>query len=431
MKKKIQFNGEAKRAIDLALSSFNNLFITGKAGTGKSTLLEHIVERLEDVVVLAPTGIAAINVGGETIHSFFRLKPGHELDEAIHLKLNKNRLDKYRSLKTILIDEISMLRADILDAIDVFLKRARNSNEYFGGVRVIFFGDLYQLPPVVSNDGAEAFYSKYESPWFFSAKIFESPDLFTESISIEKIELDKIYRQSEANFISILNGIRNNNISTKQLSELNSLVDLHFEEDKNKWINLVTTNYQALSINESKLSEIKSEEIEFNSLISGKIGNIRPNDDIVKVKKGAQVMFIVNDPEKRWVNGSIGEIVEIEESGEEGSNTLYVLLENGKTVEVNMHTWPIAKYHFVNGKFTREEIGSYTQIPLKLAWAITIHKSQGKSFKNVIIDLGRGSFAHGQCYVALSRCISMKSLVLRQAITRDDIIIDKYVEQFH
>lgn len=431
-----QFSDEAKRAIDLIQQKDKNVFITGKAGTGKSTLLEYI--RMipgHKMIVLAPTGIAAIHVKGETIHSFFKLKPGYELEEAKNMRMDSKRAKAYQAIQTILIDEISMVRADILDAIHVFLQRARKSDLAFGGVQMIFFGDLFQLPPVVTKEDKEAFYKNYTSPYFFSANVFRPQNLFTEAFQMEKVELTKIYRQKDEKFIHILNAIRENTASQEDLDFLNQRSNPYYTAPKHlSCIHLMATNAKANSMNYDKLSEIANAPISFKANKNGKIGNLQPNDATITVKVAAQVMFINNDFKKRWVNGTIGKVVSHkkvfdEEIGKQ-VDALEVLLENDKTVEVRPHTWELSKYSFKEGKFMREQIGHFTQIPLKLAWAITIHKSQGKTFDNVVIDLGWGSFAHGQTYVALSRCTSLEGLVLKQDLRKSDIIVDEAVRNF-
>ncbi|MCP4520710.1 MAG: AAA family ATPase [Cytophagales bacterium] len=434
MTKDIQFSGEAKKALELISETDKNIFITGRAGTGKSTLLEHIIRTMGiDMVVLAPTGIAAINVKGETIHSFFRLKPGYELEEALHLAIGREKAERYKQLKTILIDEISMVRADLLDAIDVFLQKARKNFEPFGGVRMIFLGDLYQLPPVLTNDQKEQFFEEYTSPYFFSAKVFHQKDLFTPVFQLEKIELTKIYRQTDQRFINFLNKIRNKTITVEELGRLNKLVKPNFMAGGEKnWIYLVATNSQAKEINEHKLEEIKKPLLSFEASKSGDVSNLQPNDHEIIVKEGAQVMFLNNDMERRWVNGTLGTITSHYVETVEGVERegLVVSLENGREVVVFPYTWELSKYEYKKGEFVREEIGTFTQMPLKLAWAITIHKSQGKTFNNVVIDLGRGSFAHGQSYVALSRCTSSEGLVLRTPIRPSDVIVDGVIQQF-
>jgi ATP-dependent exoDNAse (exonuclease V) alpha subunit len=432
----LNFSTEAQKVIDLYIDTKENIFVTGKAGTGKSTLLHHLRKITKKTpVVVAPTGVAAINVKGQTIHSFFKLKPGFELDEAKNMSLKRLNMALYTKLETVFIDEISMVRADLLDAIDVFLRRVRGKKEPFGGVRMIFFGDLFQLPPVMTDNDRYRFENVYESPFFFSAKVFNPTNLFIDSFQLKTIQLETIYRQKENDFVDVLNAIRENKVTQKQLDFLNEKVDPNAVSTKeNKMIHLVTTNRRANMINTVKLDQIKSEDIEFKAHKRGEVEKLQPNDDIVTVKIGAQVMFINNDQDGKWVNGSIGEIIEHfkdtdPESGEY-IDGLRVKLDTGKTVFVTPYTWDISRYNFKANKFVREEIGSFTQIPLKLAWAITIHKSQGKTFNHVAIDLERGSFAHGQTYVALSRCTSMEGLILKRPIQKSDIILDPKVLEF-
>jgi len=433
----VKFSAEAKKAIDLILNSRQNVFVTGKAGTGKSTLLEHVrLIAQNKLIVLAPTGISAVNVNGETIHSFFTLKPGFEKEEAAHMTLNKNKERKLKSIKTIAIDEISMVRADLLDAVDILLRRARGNNSPFGGVQMAFFGDLYQLPPVVTSVDRAKYFSKYKSPYFFESGVFNGQqDLFSK-FKLNIIELKKIYRQKDLDFIELLNAVRDNTINEEQLAELNKRVQPDFiPKDEDKYIHLMTTNASASAINMNKLKELPGEEKIFVATKTGNVArNLYPNDEAVVLKVGSQVMFICNDSERRWVNGTIGKIVEIKEYLDEDSGQLerVVVVEktNGNIVEVKNYNWEISRYVYLHGRFERENLGIYRQIPLKLAWAITIHKSQGKTFNKVIIDLGQGSFAHGQTYVALSRCSSFEGLVLRKPITSRSIIMDQRVKNF-
>jgi len=436
--KEIQFSDEAKQAIDLIQNSSANVFVTGKAGTGKSTLLEYVRNNANSkTIVLAPTGVAAINIDGETIHSFFGLKPGFELDEAKESRIHEKKAKKYKSIHTIMIDEISMVRADLLDAVDVFLRRVRGNSSPFGGVQMVFFGDLYQLPPVMTRNDRDQFYSQYKSPYFFNANVFNGAlDLFSDFFEMRTVELNHVYRQTNTDFINLLNSVRNNTLANCDLEVLNSCCDPHFvPQDSDNYIHLVTTNADAARINTVKLANLADTEHIFTSSSSGKITrSLYPNDEEITLKVGAQVMFIYNDPERKWVNGTIGKIVGIKEEYDEELDIIkrIVLVErnDGKIVEVEPYTWEISKYVFESGVFTRKQIGSFTQIPLKLAWAITIHKSQGKTFEKVIIDLGRGSFAHGQSYVALSRCTSMEGLVLRRPFRYSDIILDRHIEEF-
>ncbi len=436
MHTELTFSAEAEEVIDLIKHTDKNIFLTGKAGTGKTTLISYIrgLNGFNPVVV-APTGIAAININGDTIHSFFRLKPGYELDEAMNIGISSVNRDRFKALHTIIIDEISMVRADILDAIDILLRRSRGNDKWFGGVRMIFVGDMFQLPPVITEDEREFYSTKYMSPYFFSANLFRKPDLFTEPFSMHTVELKEIYRQTDKEFIEILNAVRDNTISGDQLNRLNSNIQFNSNrEESAKTIYLTATNSQATSLNRHYLNRITQPETIFTSVKQGDIGSLEPNDNRVIVKPGAQVMFINNDSKKRWVNGTIGTVISIEQElcpeTDIIEEIVIVELESGKKVKVKQFTWEISKYVMVKGVFKRENIGYFTQIPLKLAWAITIHKSQGKTFNNIVVDMGSGGFAHGQAYVALSRCRSMNGLQLKRSIKESDIIVDSIISDF-
>lgn len=429
----ISFSEDALEIIHLIQNTKENLFITGKAGTGKSTLLEYVSKLDPSTIVTAPTGIAAINVKGETIHSFFKLKPGYELDEAKHMRITDRMKTRFGKLHTVIIDEISMVRADIFDAIGVLLQRVRNNTMPFGGVRMILFGDLFQLPPVLQNDQKEEYLSQYKTPYFFSAQAFIQKDLFYAPFTLRLCELTTIYRQKDPNFTSILNKIRTNTIDKSSLATLNEQVKNTMPDD-DYLIKLVSTNAIANKINAESLRAIEAPEVKFTANYSGNIDNLKPNEKEVLLKKGAQVMFLNNDSKKRWFNGTIGKVLDIGEAFDEESNETYkyvqVELEDGKKVKTSSFKWEISKYKFDKGSLVREEIGTFTQIPLKLAWAITIHKSQGKTFNKVKIDLGRGSFAHGQTYVALSRCRSLENIILAKPIRMSDIIVDEEVVEY-
>ncbi len=434
----IKFSTQAKKTIDIILNTEQNVFVTGKAGTGKSTLLDHIRTIAErKIVLLAPTGISAVNINGETIHSFFTLKPGFEKDEAMHMVLDKGKQNKFRRIKTIAIDEISMVRADLLDAVDIVLRRSRKINKPFGGVQMIFFGDLYQLPPVITSSDREKFFSEYKSPYFFDAEVFNNQDYgFIDNFKIIYIELEKIYRQSNLQFIKLLNAIRDNSINSEQIEELNKRCQPDFKpNDSEKYIYLMTTNKAANEINEKKLRQLSGKEKGFTAEKTGIVSkSLYPNDEKLFFRVGAQIMFICNDSERRWVNGTIGKIIDISEDIDEETKLIKTKIKvektDGEVVEVKKHLWEISKYVFENGEFVRKKLGSFEQLPIKLAWAITIHKGQGKTFEKVIIDLSSGSFAHGQTYVALSRCSSFEGLVLKRPLRKSDIIMDRHVHNF-
>ncbi len=429
---KIKLSKKAQHALDLVRNTKKNLFITGKAGTGKSTLLQFMRKSSGDkIIVVAPTGISAINVDGDTIHSFFGLKPGFEKQEAKKMRFDDYKEKKFKRIKKIAIDEISMVRADLLDAIDIVLRRARKSSEPFGGVQMIFFGDLYQLPPVVTSADRKVFFEEYASPYFFDAQLFAGQgSFFGSGFELEVIELDNIYRQQDNEFIDILNAVRDKSVTNYHLSMLNTRYEPEFTpNDDDTYIYLMTTNAGAAVINKARLNNLDTTQITSNALVKGKLAkNLYPNDTEITICVGAQIMFICNDSERRWVNGTIGTVIDIER--DDTGYTISVEKDDGQVVEVGRHTWEISKYVMTGGQFEREKIGSYTQLPMKLAWAITIHKSQGKTFDKVIIDLGRGSFAHGQTYVALSRCTSLEGIVLKKRMTRSSIIMDSRVQKF-
>ncbi len=435
----MKFSEQAQNVIDIIENTNSTIFVTGKAGTGKSTLLDHIrLISKKKIIVLAPTGISAVNVRGETIHSFFTLKPGFELDEAKSMTISERKKIKFRNIKTLAIDEISMVRADLLDAVDMLLRRARQNKEPFGGVQIIFFGDLYQLPPVVTQTDKDKFFSEYESPYFFDANVFgmlSQRNLFSNS-GLCVIELIKMYRQKDQDFIDVLNAVRNDMVSNSHMQLLNSRFIPDFEpKQEDNYVHLVTTNAMASTINKAKMAELEASEISFVASMTGDIAkNLYPNSEEIGLCVGAQVMFIYNDPERRWVNGTIGTVTDIKTFiGENGKNDRCVVdveKTDGVVVEVEKYTWEISKYVFKEGTFERETIGSFTQMPIKLAWAMTIHKSQGKTFEKVVVDLGRGTFVHGQTYVALSRCTTLGGLVLKKRFYRSSIIMDSRVRNF-
>ena len=396
-----------------------SIFITGKAGTGKSTLLRYFrATTKKNVVVIAPTGVAAVNIGGQTIHSFFRFPPRFIQKDDIR------RLKKYRKLigqlDSLILDEVSMVRADLMDGIDYALRINRDKMDLpFGGVQVILFGDLFQLPPVVDNELAKTFERRYGSPYFFSSGIIQK-------VPLESIELSKIFRQSEPDFIALLNKIRNNRYGEPDLEKLNKRVIAEGDSSKNEAIILTTTNERARQTNEAKLNTLPGPTFEYHAHVTGKFDEPSyPNDYTITLRKGAQVMLIRNDANKRWVNGTIGHV----EAVSKESITLSI---DGRIHNVPRTTWEKIKYEYdeVSGKIVPEGVGAFEQYPIKLAWAITIHKSQGKTFDDVIVDLGDGAFTHGQVYVALSRCASFSGLKLRTPVIASDVIFDKRILEF-
>ena len=421
-------NSHFKLAFDALEYTNECIFITGKAGTGKSTLLKHFVANTKkNCIVLAPTGIAAINVGGVTIHSFFRLpfRPIVQDDEEIHrFPRNSEKFKIIQKTDAFIIDEVSMLRADIIDAIDQTLRvNSGYPDKPFGGKQLIFFGDLFQLEPVVQNNEVERylFNEYYNSHYFFDARVFREQYMHC-------IELRKIYRQTDPDFIRILDAIRLNKADDVELNQLNKRVDKYFEpSNTDTYVTLSTRNNVASGINEFELMKLKGTEYLYKGIIEGEFNTkLLPTDGTLVLKEGAQVIFIKNHTGGKWVNGTIGKVHALKEE------QLMIQLPNGEIEEVGLEIWENKKYSWdaVNRRVKSDVIGTFKQYPVKLAWAITIHKSQGLTFDKLILELSGGTFAHGQLYVALSRCRSLEGLVLREPIKQKDIIIDERVVNY-
>lgn len=424
----IEINPKFKEALQLLEHSNQNLFITGRAGTGKSTLLEYFRgQTSKNLAVLAPTGVAAINVRGQTIHSFFGFKPDITIEKAraVHVRAEKKEL--YKKLDVLIIDEISMVRADLLDCVDAFLRQyGKQRRKPFGGIRMVLLGDLYQLPPVVTREENELFQSQYQSPYFFDARSMEG-------FPLTIIELTTIYRQSDPDFISLLNAVRSGIIDEDQLEKLNSRHEPFFVPPVNQfYLRLTTTNAKAELINQREIEQSEGKIDVFEGITTGQFdGRALPAPAGLQLKVGAQVMLVSNDRARRWINGTMGIIEKISESA--GFNKIiYVRLDSGEIVDVTPYTWEM--FRFVlredSGKVDSQSVGSYTQYPLILAWAVTIHKAQGKTFDRVIVDFDRGTFAHGQAYVALSRVTSLSGLVLTQPLLARHLILDRRVVGF-
>ncbi len=418
----IEINDDFKKALQL-IGADKNVFVTGRAGTGKSTLLDYFRSATgKEIAVLAPTGVAAVNINGQTIHSFFGFGPDITMDK---VKLREDQKDLYRMLETIVIDEVSMVRADLLDCVDKFLRINRSDKRSFGGIQMIFFGDLYQLPPVVVGKEREIFRTHYKSQYFFDSKVFKDFDM-------EFVELEKIYRQKDQKFIGILNAIRNNSASSRELLELNKRLMPDFKPKVGDfYISLTTTNEMADQVNAHELSKLKTKMFQYKGRIKGNFDKkYLPTDVYLNVKAGSQIMLLNNDSKGRWVNGTVGKVVNILKKGKEDS--IIAELQNGNIVDVTAYTWKIYKtlYNSETKSLDSEPIGSFTQYPLKLAWAVTIHKGQGKTFDKVIIDIGKGTFAHGQAYVALSRCTSLDGIILKKPIEKKHIFTDWKIVNF-
>lgn len=422
-------NKEFQDALNLIQYTRQSVFLTGKAGTGKSTFLRYICEHTKKKhVVLAPTGIAAINAGGSTLHSFFKLPFYPLLPDNPDFSLQRGRIHEFfkytkphrkllEELELIIIDEISMVRADIIDAVDRILRvYSRNLREPFGGKQILLVGDVFQLEPVVKGDEREILNRFYPTPYFFSARIFNQIDLVS-------IELQKVYRQTDATFVGVLDHIRNNTVGATDLQLLNTRYGTQIEESEaDMYITLATRRDNVDHINDKKLAELPGEPVTFSGEITGDFPESSlPTSQELVLKPGAQIIFIKNDFDRRWVNGTIGIISGFDPFEE----TLYVITDDGKECDVKRESWRNIRYKYNEEKkqIEEEELGTFTQYPIRLAWAITIHKSQGLTFSRAVIDFTGGVFAGGQAYVALSRCTSLEGIQLKKPVSRADVFV--------
>lgn len=422
-------NKEFQDALNLIQYTRQSVFLTGKAGTGKSTFLRYICEHTKKKhVVLAPTGIAAINAGGSTLHSFFKLPFYPLLPDNPDFSLQRGRIHEFfkytkphrkllEELELIIIDEISMVRADIIDAVDRILRvYSRNLREPFGGKQILLVGDVFQLEPVVKGDEREILNRFYPTPYFFSARVFNQIDLVS-------IELQKVYRQTDATFVGVLDHIRNNTVGATDLQLLNTRYGTQIEESEaDMYITLATRRDNVDHINDKKLAELPGEPVTFSGEITGDFPESSlPTSQELVLKPGAQIIFIKNDFDRRWVNGTIGIISGFDPFEE----TLYVITDDGKECDVKRESWRNIRYKYNEEKkqIEEEELGTFTQYPIRLAWAITIHKSQGLTFSRAVIDFTGGVFAGGQAYVALSRCASLEGIQLKKPVSRADVFV--------
>ena len=416
----ITLSSEQQKIFDIIENENTNVFITGKAGTGKSALLQYFkYNSTKRLVVVAPTGVAALNVGGQTIHSLFGLPPEFLSEDKLkNLKLYPKTAYLLKNIDAVVIDEISMVRADLMDAIDYRLKAARGNDLPFGGAQIIMCGDPYQLPPVVSDQELHKYFvHNHGGHYFFNAHVWKVAPM-------DIYELTQIFRQKDESFKNILNEIRHGAVSSTLLSELNQRAD--FSAPNDGVITIATTNSVVNSINSLRLSKLTGKLFTYTATIEGKLEYASfPTEEILHFKEGAQVMFLKNDREKRWVNGTLGVIKSLSD------NEVRVDID-GIVYCVAKETWEKIRYYYnqQERKIEEEVVSSFTQYPLRLAWAITVHKSQGQTYGSVAVDMGDGAFAHGQTYVALSRCTTLETLYLKRGIMLEDLIVDPIVVEF-
>jgi ATP-dependent exoDNAse (exonuclease V) alpha subunit len=419
----IEVTPEYRQILGLLKDKTPVVFVTGKAGTGKTTFIQFLKETYQgDAVVVAPTGVAALNVGGATIHSFFRLPP-RVVTEADIRRVRGGQV--YRKLRLLVIDEVSMVRAEVIDAIDRFLQVNRDHSDPFGGVQVLMVGDLFQLPPVVPPPEREALRQMgYESPYFFSAKVFKDCPMVSK-------ELTKIFRQTDGRFIDLLNRVRVAEDIEDVLPQLNARC--RTSEQQGPILTLSCTNRVADALNDQELGRIGSPSRTYVGEVSGKfaVEEVKfPSPMRLSLKAGAQVMFTKNDDKKRWVNGTLGRVVEL------ADDAIRVEIGEGAAPEicdVKPVDWETFKYEYdeTEKRVQSVSVGSYRQFPLMLAWAVTIHKSQGKTLARVRVDLGQGAFDYGQVYVALSRCRSLADIHLVRPVRWADIKCDPEIKRFY
>lgn len=415
-----EINEEINDVLDTLENTNNNLFLTGKAGTGKSTLLRYFRATTKKFpVVVAPTGVAAVNVQGQTIHSFFGWGIDITLERVRKVSYEKSQV--YRRMKMLIIDEISMVRADMFECVDKFLRlNTGKPDQPFGGVQIVVIGDLYQLPPVVTGNEKKFFETKYSSPFFFSTEAFAKG-------SFKKFELNKVYRQKDQVFVSALNAIREGIPENEHIELLNQAVIDSEPEDFEDYVHLVTTNKMAKEINDTRMSRLPIEPVTYKGTMFGTFKEKdAPTDLELTLKSGAQVMLLNNDKERKWVNGDVVKVLETK------PDSVLVEFDDGTVQEVGVHTWETVRFVFdeEEQKIIPKKVGGFTQIPVKPAWAMTIHKAQGKTFEKVFMDLGAGAFAEGQTYVALSRCKSLEGLKLASPLMMHDIFVNERVSEF-
>ena len=426
-------NPEFQDAWDVLQHTHQSVFLTGKAGTGKSTFLKYIrANTKKKTVVLAPTGIAAVNVGGQTMHSFFKIPfkpmvpddPDYANPARMRkmLRYTKEKMKLIRELELIIIDEISMVRADIIDFVDRVLRvYSGNMREPFGGKQLLLVGDIFQLEPVVTHDTRDILRRYYRNFFFFNARAFEQ-------INLVPIELRKIYRQSDNDFIALLDRVRVNRASAADIARLNQRCNPDYQEINNEFaITLATRRDTVDAINDEHMNALKTPEYVYEGAIEGDFpDNSLPTALNLVLKEGAQVIFIRNDKQGRWCNGTIGRVTRL------NAESVYVALEDGNEMLVEWEVWENMQYTYNEKEKKVEEkvLGSFSQIPIKPAWALTVHRSQGLTFNRVVIDFAGGAFTGGQTYVALSRCTSLEGITLLKPLSQRDIIVNTAIVDF-
>lgn len=412
----ITLSPEQQALFEIMEKSRQHLFITGRAGTGKSVLLRHFRSNTEKrSVVVAPTGIAALNVRGQTIHSMFRLAP--QFYQKGTLAKNSRACSLLKRIETLIIDEISMVRADLLDAVDERLREAHRNDIPFGGIQVIMFGDLYQLPPVVEENLLPYFERTYGGVHFFNASAWGQTEF-------KIYELSQIFRQKDPVFKDILNVVRDGTVTDAQVEQLNERCDVPIPTEGT--LTLATTNSLVTNINQRRLDQLEGKAYEYKATITGEMKKSTfPTEETIYLKVGAQVVLLQNDKDKRWVNGTIATISSLKD----GSITVHV---NGIDYELDQKTWEEIRYEYDpdSHKVKEEVVSSFTQYPIRLAWAMTIHKSQGQTYESVALDLTANTFAPGQLYVALSRCTSLEGLYLKLPVKRSHVLVEAKVKDF-
>lgn len=415
----IELSSEQKALYDVIENTDDNIYITGKAGTGKSVLLEYLVKYTrKTVAVTAPTGIAALNVNGMTVHSFFRFAP--DIIDPENLDIDYKTKDILSQMDAIIIDEVSMMRVDLMEGINRKLQLAKKNELPFGGIQMILFGDLYQLPPVITDGELQNYlHQTYGGIYFFNAPVFQKK-------ALKIYELNNIFRQKDPEFRAMLNAIRFGDSSDEVLDKINERTNIRLPEDG--YITLAGTNSAVSHINQKKLDELDGEEFTYIADIEGDIKESSfPTEKYLKLKVGAQVMMLKNDTERprRWANGTLGTITSLDKE-------VVKVLINGKELSLTRANWEKIRYDYDHEvkALTKQIVSVFNQIPMRLAWAITVHKSQGQTYESAVIDMTGGAFAHGQTYVALSRCKSLEGLYLKSRIRPEDIIIDQEIINF-